>query len=84
MKNKFDEIVALIQKNISTLYGLNVADVNANLFLPPYNLAAYDLMYVIMNVFKEIGCIDQKIKHETVDKAHFHTVYYMAEFLSRI
>ncbi len=73
----------LVKKVIFSLYGYDVKS-DDDLYLPPYNLKAYDIVYILVNAFIELGYLRKTFSKTIIENRKFNTVFDISSFLLSI
>ena len=79
-----NELCCILSDTIMDIYGYKVSDYAANLYRSPYNMKAYDIVYILFAVFDKLGFVDGHIDNCKLDNTLLHTINGLANFLSSI
>ena len=77
----YEETLTLLRKIIHELYGIEIINVDDNLYRTPYGFKAYDIVYVLVYFFNLAGCLNTKFSYERTENATFYSLRAIAKFL---
>ena len=86
MKNSlaYENVVQEVKKAFFEINKLDISDINSNLYGTPFFLKPYDIMYVLMRVFRNMNLLSRKFSPGIVEQASFGTVASISEFLCAV
>lgn len=77
----YNDISKTLEDIIFELYGYQNIDHQSNLYRFPYNMKAYDIVYILSDAFNRLGISKCQIASKNMEYVSFHTIDALAKFI---
>lgn len=77
----YNDISKTLESVIFELYGYRDIDHQSNLYRFPYNMKAYDIVYILSDTFNRLGIATCQITSKNMEYGSFHTIDALAKFI---